>query len=287
MATIYNRATMTYNNITTSSNIAQGNLVEALTASKTAITDSYNPGDVVTFVLSINNTSSAAFSNLSISDDLGAYSFGTTTTTNLVPLDYISNSARYYINGVLQTTPTVVAGPPLSISGVSVPANGNTLIIYAARVNEFAPLNCDASIDNTARITGTSVATPIVVSGSVDRECGLQLGITKSIYPDSVVEGESVTYTITIQNTGNTAAVATDNVIISDVFSPILNITGVTFNGAAWSSPANYSYNQATGLFTTLAGQITVPAATYAQDSTTGVWTLTPGISTLRITGTL
>lgn len=285
MATIYNRATMTYNNITTSSNIAQGNLVEALTASKTAITDSYNPGDVVTFVLSINNTSSAAFSGLSISDNLGAYSFG--TSGSLVPLDYISNSVRYYSNGVLQSAPTVVEGPPLNISGVSVPAGGNTLIIYAARVNEFAPLNCDAAIDNSARISGASLAAPIVVSGSVRRECGLQLGITKSIYPDSVVEGEAVTYTITIQNTGNTAAVATDNVVISDVFSPILNITGVTFNGAAWTSPANYSYNQATGLFTTLAGQITVPAATYAQDATTGVWTLTPGISTLRITGTL
>lgn len=285
MATIYNRATMTYNNITTSSNIAQGNLVEALTASKTAITDSYNPGDVVTFVLSINNTSSAAFSGLSISDNLGAYSFG--TSGSLVPLDYISNSVRYYSNGVLQSAPTVVEGPPLNISGVSVPAGGNTLIIYAARVNEFAPLNCDAAIDNSARISGASLAAPIVVSGSVRRECGLQLGITKSIYPDSVVEGEAVTYTITIQNTGNTAAVATDNVVISDMFSPILNITGVTFNGAAWTSPANYSYNQATGLFTTLAGQITVPAATYAQDATTGVWTLTPGISTLRITGTL
>lgn len=285
MATIYNRATMTYNNITTSSNIAQGNLVEALTASKTAITDSYNPGDVVTFVLSINNTSSAAFSGLSISDNLGTYSFG--TSGSLVPLDYISNSVRYYSNGVLQSAPTVVEGPPLNISGVSVPAGGNTLIIYAARVNEFAPLNCDAAIDNSARISGASLAAPIVVSGSVRRECGLQLGITKSIYPDSVVEGEAVTYTITIQNTGNTAAVATDNVVISDVFSPILNITGVTFNGAAWTSPANYSYNQATGLFTTLAGQITVPAATYAQDATTGVWTLTPGISTLRITGTL
>lgn len=285
MATIYNRATMTYNNITTSSNIAQGNLVEALTASKTAITDSYNPGDVVTFVLSINNTSSAAFNGLSISDNLGAYSFG--ASGSLVPLDYISNSVRYYSNGVLQSAPTVVEGPPLNISGVSVPAGGNTLIIYAARVNEFAPLNCDAAIDNSARISSASLAAPIVVSGSVRRECGLQLGITKSIYPDSVVEGEAVTYTITIQNTGNTAAVATDNVVISDVFSPILNITGVTFNGAAWTSPANYSYNQATGLFTTLAGQITVPAATYAQDATTGVWTLTPGISTLRITGTL
>lgn len=284
MATIFNRATMTYNNITTSSNIAQGNLVEALTASKTAVTGSYNPGDVVTFVLSISNGGAAAFNGLNISDNLGAYSFNSNT---VVPLDYVSNSVRYYINGMLQNAPTVQAGPPLNISGINVPAGGNTLIIYAARINEYAPLNCEGSINNSARITGTNIASPIVVDGMVDRECGLQLSITKTICPDSVVEGEPVTYTITIQNTGNTAAVNTDNVIISDVFSPILNITGVTFNGTPWTSPANYSYNPSTGLFTTNAGQITVPAASYTQDSATGVWTLTPGVSTLRITGTL
>ena len=37
----------------------------------------------------------------------------------------------------------------------------------------------------------------------------------------------------------------------------------------------------------TVAGQITVPAATYTQDPTTGVWTITPGVSILTVTGTV
>ena len=284
MAAIYNRATMTYNNVTTTSNIAQGNLVEALSASKTAVASSYAPGDLVTYVLSITNTGGAAFNNLTISDNLGAYSFGSGT---LVPLDYVSGSARYYINGVLQPDPTAVAGPPLTLSGINVPAGGNVTVIYAARVNEFAPLGEDASIENTARITGQGVSAPLTATAAIDQQDGLQLNLSKSICPNSVVEGEPVTYTITIQNNGTTPAVATDNIIITDVFDPILNITGVTFNGTPWFSPQNYTYNSATGLFSTLNGQITVPAATYSQDPTTGVWTLTPGSSTLSITGTL
>ena len=284
MAAIYNRATMTYNNITTTSNIAQGNLVEALSASKTAVASNYAPGDLVTYVLSITNTGSAAFNNLTISDNLGAYSFGSGT---LVPLDYVSGSARYYVNGVLQPDPAAVAGPPLTLSGINVPAGGNVTVIYAARVNEFAPLGEDASIENTARITGQGVSVPLTATAAINQQDGLQLNLSKSICPNSVVEGEPVTYTITIQNNGTTPAVATDNIIITDVFDPILNITGVSFNGTPWFSPQNYTYNSATGLFSTLNGQITVPAATYSQDPATGVWTLTPGSSTLSITGTL
>ena len=37
----------------------------------------------------------------------------------------------------------------------------------------------------------------------------------------------------------------------------------------------------------TVPGQITVPAATYTQDSETGEWNIQPGISTLVVTGTV
>ena len=45
--------------------------------------------------------------------------------------------------------------------------------------------------------------------------------------------------------------------------------------------------NQATGLFTTVPSQILVPAATYTQDPVTGAYTVTPGIATLVVTGTI
>ena len=61
----------------------------------------------------------------------------------------------------------------------------------------------------------------------------------------------------------------------------------VTFNGTLWSEPANYTYNETTGLFTTVPGQITVPAATFTQDPDTGLWVTTPGVAVLTVTGTV
>ena len=44
---------------------------------------------------------------------------------------------------------------------------------------------------------------------------------------------------------------------------------------------------QTTGEFATVAGQITVPAATYVQDPLTGLWSVQPGVAVLTVTGTV
>ena len=49
----------------------------------------------------------------------------------------------------------------------------------------------------------------------------------------------------------------------------------------------DYTYNTATGEFATVAGKITVPAATYTQNAATGLWTTTPGTATLTVSGTV
>ena len=284
MATFTNQAILSYNNTTTSSNIVEGELVEVLSATKTAVNQFYGRDDAVTYAVSIVNAGTTAFTGLTITDNLGAYSFNATTLT---PLNYVADSVRYYSNGVLQTAPSVTAGPPLTITGISVPAGGNALILYSARSNEFAPLDSEGVIDNTATITGGGLSAPLVATATVNAETGVRLSIHKSVCPATVTENEPLTYTLTIQNSGNIPVVATDDVIVSDTFDPVLAITAVRFNGADWTSPANYSYNAATGLFTTAAGQITVPAATYTRNATTGAWNLTPGTSTLTISGTI
>ena len=48
-----------------------------------------------------------------------------------------------------------------------------------------------------------------------------------------------------------------------------------------------YAYDDVTGLFQTVAGVITVPAATYTQDPITGQWNITPGVTVLTVTGTV
>ena len=102
-----------------------------------------------------------------------------------------------------------------------------------------------------------------------------------------VAENGQLTYTFTIQNRGNTAVTAADDVTLRDVFKPILKNITVTYNGTAWRAGTEYTYSETTGEFVSAVGQITVPAATYTQDPVTGVWSVTPGSSVLVITGTV
>lgn len=285
MATFTNQATLSFSGGTVNSNIATGNLIETLSLTKTPVLATYEPNDNVTYVINLINSGGAALTNLTLSDNLGLYQ--TTAGTNVYPLTYTAGSIKYYINGVLQTAPTVTAGPPLTITGITIPANSNAAIVYSADVNEFAPLATASAISNEVTVTGAGITSPVTADASVTAASAPTLNIIKTVDPVNVTQNSRVTYTFRIQNTGNTPVIATDNAVIRDVFNPILSDIAVTFNSAAWTATTNYTYNTATGLFETVAGQITVPAATYTQDPATGIVTVTPGESVLTVTGTI
>jgi len=284
MAIFTNQATLSYNNTTTTSNIVTGEIIDVLSAAKNALTQEYSFDDIVTYVISIINSGTTAFNNLTVTDNLGAYTTGTITR---VPLTYVSGTANYYANGVLQASPAVTDTNPLTITGINVPAGGNVIILYSARVNEFAPLASGSTITNTAVISGTGLSNNLTVSETITVADAALLSITKSLSPDTVTENSQLTYTFVIQNTGNTATVATDNATVTDLFDPILENITVTLNGTVLTEGTQYIYDETTGLFQTVAGVITVPAATYTQDPVTGQWNITPGTTVLTVTGTV
>ena len=284
MAIFSNQATLTYNGNSTSSNIVYGELLEVLTATKTAVEGTYLPGEPVTYVVTLRNTGSTALTGLTLSDDLGGYPFGTGT---LYPLTYEADSILVFTNGIPQAAPAVTAGPPLGITGITVPAGGDTVIVYQARVNSFASPGEGSTIVNTVTVTGSGLAAPVTATETVTAESAPALTITKSISPSQVVDNQQITYTFLIQNAGNTPVVATDNAVITDTFDPILSNLIVTFEGTPWTQGVQYNYTPATGLFSTVPGQITVPAATYTQDPVTGQYSVTPGTATLTVTGTV
>ena len=283
MAQFINQATISYTGGEASSNIVTGEITQAIVMTKNSAQECYRQGDTLTYVISLRNTGAAAFTGLTLTDNLGKYAFG---VGDLVPLEY-AGLVLYYVNGVLQPTPTVTPGPPLSISGISIPAGGNAAIVYRVRAGETAPLGEEATITNTVTLTGEGLITPVTAEASVGACTGALLAITKALSPTAVTEHGTLTDTFTITNTGSTPADAAAGIVFSDTFDPILKNISVTLNGTALSEAGNYTYNAATGLFTTTAGVITVPAATYAQNPTTGVWSITPGTTVLEISGTV
>ncbi len=281
MARFTNQAQLAYRNRITNSNIAVGEILEVLSAAKHAVIKDYEPYDVITYVVSLVNSGATALTGLVLTDNLGAYDFN---GTSLVPLQYVTDSLKYYINGILQTSPTIASQSPLRIEGISIPAQGNAVIIYQATLTEFAPSAIESFITNQAVISGTGISS-ITVEETISALAEPILNITKSISPVPVTENGTLTYTFVIENRGNVPANPADLIVITDQFNPILSTLTVTFNGTAWTEGTQYTYDQTTGLFTTTAGEVTVPAATFTQNTETGAWSITPGTSTLVITG--
>lgn len=282
MAVFSNQATLTYTGGTALSNVVTGEVLDRITVTKTAVGNTYEAGGTVTYVISLSSCGCCS-SPVEISDDLGAYPFGEEGT--LVPLSYVEGSLLYYANGVLQETPDLTAGPPLTVNGIVVPAGGNVLLVYKATFNEYAPIAAGSCVTNTVTVSEGCLPEPIDASETVCIESRTALSIEKSLCPTTVCDDGKITYTFVISNAGNIPAVATDNLTVSDTFLPILTDITVTLNGDTLVAGTDYTYDEATGVFSTTPGRITVPAATVTQDPETGAYSSLPGTATLIVTG--
>ena len=282
MATFTNQATLSYAGNVITSNVVTGDLQQTVSAAKYAVSETYTPDEVLTYVVSLINTGASALTDLTVTDDLGD-----SGAAGPAPLDYVEGSLSYYLGGTRQATPVITSTNPLTVTGITVPAGGNAFLVYQARVNEYASPATGASITNTATVTGAVIPAPIVAQETVTAASEAFLTISKTLNPTTVSEGDRLTYTFVIQNFGNTPVVATDDATVTDVFDPILSELAVTFNGATWTEGVEYTYDGATGTFATVPANILVPAATYTRNPTTGVWTVTPGVSTLIVVGTV
>lgn len=282
MAIFTNQAQLLYNNTVTNSNIAVGEIVEQLSVTKTAVQNEYGQDDRITYIISLINSSDTDVTGLTVTDDLGAYEVNGNTVT---PLDYVADTLHYFLDGAPQATPTITDTDPFTVIGITVPANGNATLIYEAATNQFTPNDTDGVITNTVTVEGA--CTDISAEETVASENEAILSIAKSIAPIPVQGCGDVTYTFLLQNAGNTAVDEDGDAVITDTFDPLLTDLTVTFNGETWTEGVNYTYDETTGMFRSVAGQVTVPAATFEQNPTTGVWETTPGMSTLVITGGL
>ena len=283
MATFTNKATLSFNGGSVDSNTVTGTFLETLSVTKTALTEEYTLGSRITYVVSLVNSGSTPFVGLTLTDDLGGYPFGGAT---VYPLDYEEGSLVYFVDGIQQPTPAVLSEQPLTLGGIAVPAGGNAILVYVTEINAYAPLDAAGTVVNTVTVSGGGLPEDLVASETVETSDTPVLSITKTLSPTSVPENGTVTYGFLVENRGNTDAVATDNLVISDVFDPILDITSVTLNGLLLTEGTDYTYDETTGAFATLPGVITVPAATFTQGAD-GAYTVDPGEAVLTVVGTI
>ena len=283
MAVFQNQASLRYRGLTTQSNITSGEITDNAGFVKTAVSQGYTPDGRITYVLSLTNGGTEDMNALVITDDLGAYSYEGQT---LYSLAYTENSLQFYLNGELQPAGalTVIPGPPLTVDGLDLPAGANAVLVYEAQVTPYAPLGDAAVITNTATLTdGTASRT---AAATVPITAAPALTISKSVDPTVVADDGKVTYTFVLQNTGTLPTNEEDEVSVSDAFDPVLADLVVTLDGQPMARTAGYTYDDVTGAFATVPGQITVPAATCEQNAD-GTWSVTPGAAVLTVSGTI
>lgn len=283
MAQFTNQAQLSYNNTIVNSNTAVGEILDTLTVTKTAVGSDYRRGGRIAYTISLINNGTSPLTDVTVTDDLGMY---TQNETSRYPLSYSEGSVRLFVNGVSSSAPTVTSDNSLVFSGITVPAGGNVIIVYETNVTEFASPASEGSITNTATVSGSCISANATASETVTASEEPELSITKSVDPTVVTGCSEINYTFVIENYGNSAADVDDNVILTDTFNPILKDISVTYNGDVWDA-SNYTYDETSGTFSSVAGKITVPAATFVQNTETGVWETTPGTVTLTVSGTI
>ncbi len=285
MATIENFATVSYTSggvtETKVSNLAEIGLESAISFAKTTLGDTYSEDSVITYILSITNTSANTVSNIRITDDLGSFVFG---TTELTPLGYTA-PALLLIDGQdvsSQLTVDDTTAGSLVFSFPTLPAGATANVVYRASVNEFAPLDLNSAIVNTATLTSDSDCADGRASATVIAASAANVSVFKQMAPNPVVCGDVVTYTIRIYNYGNIPA---EDVVLTDTFNPAPDTITVSKDGVLLGG-SEYSY--VGGTLTTPVGTgtpVSVPAATFTRDIETGILNVTPGVVEYVITG--
>lgn len=192
-------------------------------------------GDVLTYTILINNSGSVGASNILLTDTISSYTV------------FVPNSL--YINGVLQTL--LNPNPP----GISIPnmvANSTSTITFKVIITTIPQ---SALVNNSANIIYNYTAITTIPNGATG---SLNTNIITTTIPQAILSnskavnkgisflGDTITYSIYINNLGNTIA---NGIIIDTIPSSTnfvansLKVNGVSKPGATITPPNGYTLN--------------------------------------------
>ncbi|MGL4875840.1 MAG: beta strand repeat-containing protein [Clostridium sp.] len=178
-------------------------------------------GDNVTYTFVVTNT-------------------GNVSANNILFKDTVPNGFNY-IAGSLKINSVVTVGDPnVGVVVPTIPANGVTTIEFNVLVNTIPSVNPilnDGSIDysyvydpSTPKSMTSAKLSNIVPVTILQAVINNSSGIIKSVDKAYATKGETVTYIITVKNTGNTVA---NNVVIKDTIPNVTTLvpSSIKVNG--------------------------------------------------------
>ncbi|MDX3387618.1 GEVED domain-containing protein [Streptomyces niveiscabiei] len=198
--------------------------VRELTMKKTSSNTAPKPGDKVTYTVTVTNTGTAAYPGATWSDDLSG----------------VLDDAAYGGDAAATSGTVDYAAPTLSWTG-DLAAGASATTTYTITLDD--PDTGDRTLKNTLVSTSPGANCG---AGSTDSACtagpyGIpSLTLTKTVSPGTPLPGDTITYTVTVQNTGTAAypgAAFTDD--LSDVLDSAtwLDDTTATAGSVAYAAP--------------------------------------------------
>lgn len=244
---------------------------------KTPLNLQFRPGDNVTYQIYVRNDGTLPLYNVTISDDLGGVGN---------PLSFVSGTASVNINGVNSTIVPTSVNPLTFVLVNPLDAGDQATITFVMRVS--AGLNSAVdSIINTATISaneGSETGDVITVNpnptATITLEDFASVSINKSVSSNEILPGETFSYTISLENSGNLDA---NGIVITDVLPDgftIDSITSVSEGVQTVYQAGEYSVDTTTNTLTLPVGsgpEIIVPASTETES----------GLTIITITGSI
>ena len=165
-----------------------------LSVTKTASPSPYNPGQALTYTVTVNNAGPATAYNPTIVDNLPAelpVSGGGAFTWTCAPSAVTSRCGTTSGTGSINQTITRIA-----------PGDS---IVYT--VTGTVPLGTSADLSNTATVAPAADSpdpgcSPNCSDNNIDHVAKSSLSILKTESPDPYVPGQTLTYTVTVSNSG-------------------------------------------------------------------------------------
>ncbi|KAA2252568.1 DUF11 domain-containing protein [Solihabitans fulvus] len=196
--------------------------VSGMQITKVPNKSSANPGDTVQYTVTVKNTGQTPLSGATFTDDLSKVVDDATVNAGSITAD--KGAATY-------------AAPKLTWTG-DIPVGATATVTYTVTVNN--PDTGDHKLDNVVTSTTPGNNCP---TGSTDPKCATStpvsgLRIVKSVDRTQVVPGDTLTYTVTVTNTGQTVQ---NGATFTDDLTQVID--DATFNtGSITASPGTATY---------------------------------------------